>query len=262
MNASSGIPLVSIVTPSYNQAAYLEATIQSVLSQDYPRIEYLVVDGGSTDGSAAVIERYAHRLAWWVSEKDRGQTHAINKGFASSSGEIMAWLNSDDTFEPGTVSQAVEYFAAHPEARFIYGEANYIDRAGRVVGRFQARQTDFRRLMQGYVHIPQQATFWRRDLWDQVGPLDENLHFAMDYDLWVRAARLTPLVYLPGRVWANFRLHDDSKSIATDGYIWKDMLGIHRRQGGSLFSVLRARYLVRTLLSPYIRWKRARMFRR
>src|SRR5688572_17831514 len=143
-------PLVSIITPSFNQARFLEETIQSVLSQDYANIEYLIVDGGSTDGSLEIIKRYAGRLAWWVSEKDQGQTDAINKGFARAQRKILAWLNSDDTYLPHAVSEAAAYLLSNPEAGMVYGDANLIDEAGRTIGRFPARQTDYRRLMRGY----------------------------------------------------------------------------------------------------------------
>lgn len=252
--------LVSIVTPSYNQARYIEATIQSVLAQDGAEVEYIIVDGGSNDGTQAVIEKYADRLAWWVSEKDRGQTDAINKGFARARGEVLAWLNSDDTYQPGALRAALAALAANPQAAMVYGDANYIDENGRVIGQFPAAQTDYRRLLQGYVHIPQQSAFWRASYWRQVGPLDPGFYFAMDYDLWVRLAALAPLVYVPGQAWANFRLHRDAKTIAADDRCWPEMLRVHRRVGGSRVSVIYARYLLRKLAAPYIRWKRLRMF--
>lgn len=142
-------PLVSIVTPSYNQARYLETTLRSVLDQNYPAIEYLVADGGSTDGSVEVLQRYTDRLAWWVSEPDRGQTDALNKGFARARGEILAWLNSDDTYEPGAIAAAVAYLTAHPEIGMVYADTHFIDENGRPLGSFPAAQTDYRRLRQG-----------------------------------------------------------------------------------------------------------------
>ncbi len=134
-------PLVSIITPSYNQGRFLLETIQSVLSQDYPNLEYIIVDGGSTDGSLEIIQHYASQLTWWVSEPDQGQTDAINKGFAHAKGEILAWINSDDTYLPGAVSEAVTFLIAHPEAALVYADANLIDEQGSILGRFPAKQT-------------------------------------------------------------------------------------------------------------------------
>ena len=248
-------PLVSIVTPSFNQVRYLESTIRSVLVQDYPNIEYIIVDGGSLDGSVEIIRRYADRLAWWVSEKDLGQTDAINKGFAHASGEILAWLNSDDVYEAHAVREAVEYLHSHPEIGLVYGDANFIDENGRTIGCFPAAQTDYRRLRRGYVHIPQQASFWRADLWRRVGPLDPSFYFAMDYDLWVRLAAQAPLQYVP-RLWAGFRLHAQGKTIAADDRCWPEMLRVHYRDGGSWWGVLPAKYLVRKLVAPLINVRR------
>ncbi len=250
-------PLVSIITPSYNQARFLPATIESVLGQSYPHIEYIIIDGGSNDGSQDVIEKYAHKLAYWVSEPDKGQTDAINKGFAQAKGQVLAWLNSDDTYEPNAVAEAVAYLQAHPQVGLVYGAADYIDEHGRQIGIFPAAQTDYRRLRRGYVHIPQQSAFWRADLWRQVGPLDPSYYFAMDYDLWTRLARVSEIKYLP-RLWAHFRLHGGSKSIAEDDRCWPEMIRIHYRDGGSRFSMITAKYQLRRLLAPLVTWRRRR----
>ena len=252
---NSALPLVSIVTPSYNQAHYLESTICSVLSQDYTNIEYIIVDGGSTDGSVEIIRRYSDRLAWWISEKDRGQTDAINKGFTHAKGEILAWLNSDDTYEKNAVKEAVAFLQEHTEIGMVYGNANFIDENGHMIGRFPAAQTNYKRLRRGYVHIPQQAAFWRADLWKRVGPLDPAFYFAMDYDLWVRLAALAPLQYLP-RLWANFRLHSGGKTILADYRCWPVMLKVHYRDGGKWFGVLPAKYSLRKLVAPLLRLRR------
>ena len=251
-------PLVSIVTPSFNQARYIEATIRSVLSQDYPQIEYLIVDGGSTDGTVEIIRKYAGRLAWWVSEQDQGQTEAINKGFGRAQGQILAWLNSDDTYEPGAVSAAVKYLLDHPDVGMVYGDCNFIDEDGRVIGKFGSAQTDYRLLRRGYVHIPQQTMFFRAEWWKQVGPLDPSFYFAMDYDLWTRLSARTELKYVP-QTWANFRLHGAGKTIAADDRCWPEMIRVHYRDGGSFFSVIVAKYYVRKIIAPFWNWRRRRM---
>lgn len=237
-------PLVSILTPSYNQGRFLEQTIQSVLTQDYPNLEYLIVDGGSTDSSVEIIRRYVSRLSWWVSEPDQGQTDALNKGFGHATGEIFAWLNSDDTYLPGAVSAAVSCLQAHPEAAMVYADANLVDEDGRLIGRFPSRQTNLKMLLRGSVHISQQTAFFRASAWNQVAPLDPSFHFAMDYDLWVRLAKIAPLVYTEGD-WANFRLHEGSKSVAMDDRCYPEMIQVYKRERGNHISLLSIRWRLR-----------------
>ena len=253
-------PLVTIVTPSFNQAEYLEETIRSVLGQTYPHIEYILMDGASQDGTLEIIKKYEKKLARWVSEKDKGQTDAINKGFALAKGQILGWINSDDTLMPNAVEEAVAFLQEDPQVGLVYGDANYIDEDSRVIGKFPAAQTDLERLRRGYVHIPQQASFFRKNLWDQVGPLDDSFYFAMDYDLWTRLAAVSELRYLPGSLWGNFRLHADAKTIAADDRCWPEMLRVHYREGGSRLAPIVIKFHIRKLVAPLIRWRRKRLF--
>ncbi len=203
-------PLVTIVTPSYNQARFLEATLRSVLEQDYPLIEYLVVDGASTDGSVEIIRRYADRLTWWVSEKDSGQSEAINKGFQRAKGQIVGWLNSDDVYMPGAVSAAVKAFAAHPTAGVVYGNAAAIDAEGKQFNLMRARQYSLTDLL-AFNIICQPAAFMRRSVLEQVNFLNPSYHLLMDNLLWMNMAQVAPIVYVP-QVWAGARYHDQAKN--------------------------------------------------
>jgi GT2 family glycosyltransferase len=243
------LPLVTIITPSFNQAQFLGATIESVLAQNYPNIEYLILDGGSTDGSVDIIRRYEHRLGAWVSEPDKGQTEAINRGFGMAHGEILAYLNSDDIYWPGAVGEAVAFLQTHPEVGLVHGGAYYVDDAGDPVGRFPSSQTGHRELRRGAPRIAQQAAFFRSLVWRMVGPLDPTFYYAMDYDLWVRISGVTPLAYVP-RMWAGFRLHGESKSMTVARRCWPEMMRVHFRDGGGVFSILYAKYLVRRVVEP------------
>ncbi len=206
------LPLVSIITPSYNQARYLEATIRSVLEQDYSNIEYIVVDGGSTDGSVEVIEKYADQLAWWVSEPDAGQAEAINKGFARARGEILAWLNSDDVYAPGAVAAAVDALRSAPDAGLLYGDVLSVDETGRPIYRQTFAPYALCDLMTFRI-ISQPGVFMRREALESAGELDTNFHFLLDHHLWLRIAACWPLRYLP-RTLARARYHAAAKNLA------------------------------------------------
>ena len=206
----SDLPLVSIVTPSYNQARFLEATLRSVLSQDYPNMEYLVVDGASSDGSVEIIRRYADRLAWWVSEKDSGQSEAVNKGLQRARGELVGWLNSDDIYLPGAVSAAVKVFQSHPQAGLVYGDAQAIDADGKPFNVMRARAYTLADLM-AFNIICQPAAFMRRSVLEEAGYLDPAYQLLMDNLLWMCMAQKAPIVYTP-QTWAAARYHDQAKN--------------------------------------------------
>ncbi|MGQ1890980.1 glycosyltransferase family 2 protein [Thermophagus sp. OGC60D27] len=205
------LPKVTIVTPSYNQAEFLEETILSVLNQTYPNIEYIVVDGGSTDGSVDIIKKYEDRLAWWVSEPDNGQSDAINKGFAHATGEIYNWLNSDDILYAETVSIAVHFMQKYPNYELVYGDRVVIDNKGRIVDVFEPVAVS-RRMARFALRIPQETTFFTSRIWHKVGGLNESLHFVMDSDLWYRFLDETRFFHIPVFMGA-YRNHEESKSV-------------------------------------------------
>ncbi len=205
-------PLISIVTPSYNQAQYLEQTMRSVLEQDYPRIEYLVVDGASTDGSVDIIRKYADRLAWWVSEKDAGQGEAINKGLARATGEIVAWLNSDDYYLPGALAAAVQVFAQNPDVVLIYGDMLAVDEQGRRTNTLTYKQLTLQDLLCFQI-IGQPAVFFRRAVLEKSGGLDTSFHYLLDHQLWIRMAQHGRILHVP-QTWAAARYHAAAKNVA------------------------------------------------
>lgn len=203
--------LVSIVTPSYNQARFLPLTIRSVLEQEYPHIEYLVMDGGSTDGSVDVIGQYQDRLAYWVSEPDNGQANAVNRGWQRSQGEILAWINSDDTYEAGAVSAIVEIFRRHPEIDVVTGDCQVIDAEGNVLHCLPSGNFDIHALLAGN-SLPQQGVFCRRSAVEAAGWLDSELHYVFDWALWLKLWLNGARFYHLPRTVANFRVWGQAKT--------------------------------------------------
>ena len=203
-------PRVSIVTPSYNQGQFIEETIRSVLLQGYPNLEYIIIDGGSTDGSVDIVRKYEPWLAYWVSEPDRGQAHAINKGFAQANGEIMAWLNSDDLLCPHAVRRVVNAFLKNANLDVICGFRKVINRDGNVTS-YLAYPPSIDDVLKRWCIVAQETVFWRRRVWEHIGPLDEGFAYAFDYEYWQRMlANGYEFVLLPYFLGC-FRHHEASK---------------------------------------------------
>jgi glycosyltransferase involved in cell wall biosynthesis len=207
-------PKISLVTPSLNQGKFIRTTLGSVLAQGYPDLDYRVQDGGSTDGTLAVLREFEARVPI-VSEKDRGQADAINRGLSKATGEVLGYLNSDDVLLPGTLAAVGEAFAANPELLFVWGRASYLDEAGRVVSPYLARPDAIERLADA-CFIAQPAAFFRRKVWEEIGTFDESLHHTMDYDYWLRIAARYPQSKMRflDRELAGCRMHADAKTVA------------------------------------------------
>lgn len=211
-------PRISIVTPSYNQVEFIEATIRSVLLQGYPNLEYIIIDGGSEDGSVEIIRKYASRLAYWVSEQDRGQYHALNKGFARATGEIMGWLNSDDMFLPGGLARVALAMRFEAQRHWITGRKAFWDEHGNLF-RIDRPQSFVRLLIRSGLYegrrlgwIQQESTLWSKWLWERAGAyVNDEMQYAADYELWRRFAKYANLYSLPEPI-AGFRMHDRQKT--------------------------------------------------
>ncbi len=212
---ASSWPMISVVTPSYNQAEFLEETILSVLNQNYPNLEYIIIDGGSTDGSVDIIKKYEKYIACWVSRKDNGQADAINKGFKMAKGDIFAWLNADDVYLPDVMSQVAEFFKTHSYAGMCYGKAYLTNEAGDVIGKYPTEPFLYKGLAQ-FNFIAQPSAFFRRDVYSVSGGLDLDLNYSMDYDLWIRIAGRCKVQYLPVFI-STYRLHAGSKTVSDSG---------------------------------------------
>jgi len=204
--------LVSIITPSYNQAKYLEQTIQSVLRQDYPRIEYIVMDGASSDGSVEIIKKYAGQLTYWESQQDMGQADAINKGFARATGDIVAWLNSDDYYLPGIISKAVQVFEENPDVVLIYGNMLAVDENGATFNTLTYRPLTFEDLLCFHI-IGQPAVFMRRSALQKTKGLDPTFHFLLDHLLWIQIAKQGKILHVD-QTWSAARYHAEAKNVA------------------------------------------------
>jgi glycosyltransferase involved in cell wall biosynthesis len=224
-------PKVSIVTPSWNQAGFLEETIRSVLLQGHPNLEYMVIDGGSTDESTAVIRKYEPWLAYWISERDNGQSHAINKGFARATGEILGWVNSDDLYERDALLHVAAHFANTPACDLLYGNGWYVNETSSKIEPCPWIRPYDRRLLLTTNFILQPAAFWRRTLWDRAGALAIDLHWAMDWEWLLRATELTCPHFLPVDL-ARWRVRPGIKTLSGGWARRAELAEISRRFGG------------------------------
>lgn len=249
----SSAPKISIVTPSFKQADYIARTINSVLNQSYPNLEYYVQDGGSNDGTMEILDQFADRLTGWESRPDNGQSQAINLGFAKTSGEIMAWLNSDDILLPGALAYVAEYFSSHPEIDVVYGHRILIDENDQQIGRWIMPAHDDR-VLSWVDFIPQETMFWRRDIWNKAGGLiDESFQFAMDWDLLVRFREAGAHFARLPRFLGGFRIHPHQKSSAAISEIgFQEMSRLRQRLLGRVPSNSEIQKAVRPYLLRHI----------
>lgn len=262
INKSLVFPRISIVVPSLNQGQYLGHTLKSILDQGYPNLELIVVDGGSTDKSIEVIQAYSTGIKWWVSEADKGQAHAINKGMDQASGEILAWLNSDDCLMPGTLLRVAKKFINSKKTEVIYGHRILINEEGLDVGRWV--MPGHRKFILSYVdYIPQETMFWRASLWQKVGArVDESFQFAMDWELIRRFIIADASFYLMPAFLGQFRMHGNQKtqaSIEIDGFKEMEVIRDQWREEYSTNRMLRKVYFYRQRFSIYSFLLRARI---
>ncbi|HRY82200.1 MAG TPA: glycosyltransferase family 2 protein [Candidatus Moranbacteria bacterium] len=226
---------ISIITPSYNQATFIEKTLLSVLDQNYPNLEYIIMDGGSTDGTIEILKKYSDRIIW-KSEKDNGQSDAINKGLKIATGDIVAYLNSDDTYEPNTLKKVANFFQKNPETKWVYGKCKIIDESDQEIRKpitvyknWLLRKYSYQKLLSENF-ISQPATFWKREIHSKIGFLNENEHYCMDYEFWLRIGQKYDTGVLDDYL-ANFRYHTDSKSGGVNKKQFQDELRLAKKYG-------------------------------
>jgi|AntAceMinimDraft_17_1070374.scaffolds.fasta_scaffold00810_12 glycosyltransferase involved in cell wall biosynthesis len=214
LNKNPNYPKISIVTPSYNQADFLERTILSVLNQNYPNLEYIIIDGGSTDGSVEIIKKYEKYLSYWVSEKDKGQADAINRGFQKSTGSIAGWQNSDDVYAPNVISKTVKYLQRYPSVDLVFSDFCFINEHEEIIQEVRLRPFDRREYLYVSPNITNQTAFWRRELVSKVGGFNVKYKYAMDFDFFVRASEKGCFKYVKG-FSGYLRVHAKSKTVTT-----------------------------------------------
>ncbi|MDR0547871.1 MAG: glycosyltransferase [Deltaproteobacteria bacterium] len=220
-------PLVSVITPSYNQGHFIKKTIDSILSQSYSNIEYIVVDGGSTDQTIDILRSYGDKIHW-ISEPDKGQSDALNKGIAMANGKIIGWLNSDDLYLPDAVRTAVTFLTENPEYELVYGNGHIIDLYDNITRPCpDVIPFNYKALAERCI-ICQAATFFTKSLFDKVGGINQNLQYCMDYDLWIRMAKFVKFMYLPIYL-ASFRIYDDNKTTSKNFDMVKESIDVVKK---------------------------------
>ena len=247
---------ISVITHSFNQGRFLEATLQSVLAQRYPDFEHIVIDGGSRDESVSVLEKHNDALAYWVSEKDRGQSDAFNKGLRKATGDIIGWLNSDDIYIGDCLKQVADYFVAHPEVDVVFSDYWFIDEHGNFLRK--RKEIPFRigvYLWTGDCYHANCAGFFRRRVFEKIGGLDEGLHFGMDYDFYMRAAEAGFRFGHVHECWGGYRLHDQSKSISAHHLQIQDALLVSERHRPPNVTGFGSRWRYYAYKSFRIAWK-------
>ena len=252
----TGQKIISIITPSFNQGAYIERTIRSVLQQEvnFP-FEYIIVDGGSTDETPGILKKYSERIQW-ISEKDRGQSDALNKGISMAKGGIIGYLNSDDIYLQGTLQKVADQFALNPETKWLYGMAGMINDQDAEIRKWiswykkiSSRAFNYRRLLREN-YISQPAVFFKKQAFDLVGGFDPGLHYAMDYDLWLRLARVNhPLVIKDDL--AAFRMHEQSKSSLNFKNLFTEQYQVHQRYDQNQWLLFKHRLTIRLIQTIY-----------
>jgi glycosyltransferase involved in cell wall biosynthesis len=250
---------ISIISPSLNQAPFIRQMIESIIHQDHTDIEHIVIDGGSSDGTVEILRQYS--ALRWVSEKDRGQTHAINKGFALASGQILAWLNADDYYAPNVLGAVHRYFHEHPDCNILYGDITYVDKAGEFLHVLSGDVINYPALVRSPDIVRQPSFFWRKHVVEKLGPLDESLHLVMDLDFLLRGTRLFPPHYIPLNV-SYFRSYDEGKTKAQARRQVGEILRVYRKHHvpltpsrwkyllGKYLDSLHVRHPLRALLQP------------
>jgi glycosyltransferase involved in cell wall biosynthesis len=259
LHAPADWPRITVITPSYNGRRFIAETLESVLGQAYPNLEVMVMDGGSTDGTVDVLRSYGDRIHW-VSEADRGQSHAINKGMALATGEILTFLNADDLYEAGALHAVGRFFAGHPEAAWVTGKCRRVDAEGRETQRLFTWYKNFWLRTHSYGvlqvtnYVPQPATFWRREVADAVGPFREDLYFTMDYDYWLRIGQQFRL-YVIDQYLASFRAHLQAKTgIMKSAQFAEDLATAERHVPSALRCKLHAWHNLAIVSAYHTQW--------